>query len=83
MMRTGGEVRTKRAEWIVSIADEGEIGVIESANWMQELVRCNDCIHWDRGHAEECNNSDSVCFHNGWCKPDWFCADGERKSDDQ
>lgn len=49
---------------------------------MQELVRCKDCIHWDKGHTEECGNSDSVCFHNGWCKPDWFCADGERKDDD-
>ncbi len=45
---------------------------------MQELVRCKDCIHWDKGHTEECGNLDSVCFHNGWCKPDWFCADGER-----
>ena len=42
------------------------------------VVRCKDCIHWDKGHTEECDNSDSVCFHNGWCKPDWFCADGER-----
>lgn len=46
---------------------------------MQELVRCKDCIHWDKGHTEECDNLDSICFHNGWCKPDWFCADGERK----
>lgn len=45
---------------------------------MVEVVRCKDCIHWDKGHTEECENSDSVCFHNGWCKPDWFCADGER-----
>lgn len=44
-----------------------------------EIVRCGDCIHWDKGHTEECDNLDSVCFHNGWCKPDWFCADGERK----
>ena len=42
------------------------------------VVRCKDCIHWDK-HTEECGNPDSVCFHNGWCKPDWFCADGERK----
>lgn len=45
-----------------------------------EIVRCKDCIHWNEGHTEECHNSDSVCFHNGWCKPDWFCADGERKA---
>ena len=46
-----------------------------------EIVRCKDCKHWDRGHTEECDNSDSVCFHNGWCDPDWFCADGERKAE--
>ena len=42
------------------------------------IVRCKDCVHWDGGHTEECDNSDRTCFHNGWCKPDWFCADGER-----
>ena len=47
-----------------------------------ELVRCKYCVHWDKGHTEECDNSDSVCFHNGWCKPDWYCADGERRDDD-
>ena len=49
---------------------------------MVEVVRCKDCIHWDKGHTEECENSDSICFHNGWCKPDWFCADGERRMND-
>ena len=43
------------------------------------VVRCKDCKHWDKDHSEECENLDSVCFHNGLCKPDWFCADGERK----
>ena len=43
------------------------------------VVRCKDCKHWDRDDTEECDNSDSVCFHNGWCEPDWFCADGEEK----
>ena len=36
---------------------------------MVEVVRCKDCIHWD-GYTQVCNNSDSVCFQNGWCKPD-------------
>jgi hypothetical protein len=48
----------------------------------KELVRCKDCVHWDKGCTEECNNTDSVCFHNGRCKPDWFCADGERRNTD-
>lgn len=44
-----------------------------------EIVRCKDCKYWDKRHTEECDNSDSVCYHNGWCKPDWYCADGERR----
>lgn len=42
-----------------------------------EIVRCKDCRYWKSGR-EECGNSDSVCFINGRCTPDWFCADGER-----
>lgn len=52
----------------------------EAKGHLHELVRCKDCIHWNEGHTEECHNSDSVCFHNGWCKPDWYCAGGERKT---
>ena len=44
-----------------------------------EIIRCKDYIHWAKGYTEECCNVDSVCFHNGWCKPDWYCADGKRK----
>jgi hypothetical protein len=51
----------------------------QAAYEMDELVRCKDCVHWDKGHTEECDNSDSVCFHNGLCKPDWFCADGRKQ----
>lgn len=43
------------------------------------VVRCKDCIHWDKGCTEECDNSDNVCYHNGRCKPDWFCADGVKQ----
>ena len=46
---------------------------------MVEVVRCKDCKYWDEGHTEECGNLDSVCYHNGWCKPDWFCAGGKRR----
>ena len=57
-------------EYIVSIPAVGQV--------VRELIRCKDCVYWDR-HTEECGNLDSVCFHNGWCKPDWFCADGKRR----
>lgn len=43
----------------------------------QEIVRCKDCKHiwW---FSEK--NGDAVCG-NGRHKPDWFCADGERRTD--
>lgn len=42
------------------------------------VVRCKDCKHWRR----------DVIFQDGWCRgrhqpnPNWFCADGERRTDD-
>ena len=33
-----------------------------------EIIRCKDCKHW-RGH----------CLRGNDGKPDWYCADGERK----
>lgn len=41
--------------------------------YVQELVRCKDCKHYEPDRLFECN------LH-GACqpKPDWFCADGER-----
>ena len=65
-------------EYIVQAIAQETIDTFDAHN-APELIRCKDCVHWDIGYTEECNNSDSVCFHNGWCKPDWFCADGERK----
>lgn len=48
---------------------------------MQELVRCKDCKHgqyeeWDNG---ECVDKTVYCDGYGIHKPDWFCADGERR----
>ena len=41
-----------------------------------EIVRCKDCKWYHQAFANEgrCVNHDND-FH----KPDWFCADGERK----
>lgn len=47
----------------------------------KEIVRCKDCKH-------SIKSSDSYVFCNKgvkfdeYKKPDWFCADGERKTDD-
>lgn len=85
----------KRKEWIVSIADEGEIGVVESAKWMQELVRCKDCKHrpkepnwetYENGFDIEFpEGSKCPCqcsgdgYYSWYPEDDWFCADGEAK----
>ena len=50
---------------------------------MQELVRCKDCKHgqyevWDNG---ECVDKTVYCDGYGIHKPDWFCADGERRTE--
>lgn len=67
-------------EMIARVGDRVNKDGIESVCLTaEELVRCKDCVYWDKGHSEECDNINSICFHNGWCKPDWFCADGERK----
>ena len=48
----------------------------------QEIVRCKDCKH-----GEPCNDGEIYCEKDigtivtAVHKPDWFCADGERKSD--
>ena len=47
----------------------------------QELVRCKDCKYgqyeeWDNG---ECVDKTVYCDGYGIHKPDWFCADGERR----
>ena len=67
---------TNVIEELIIMRSKGVDGTIYR---QRPLVRCKDCVHWDKGCTEECDNSDSVCFHNGWCKPDWFCADGERR----
>ena len=57
--------------------DDGEFSAIKP------IVYCKDCIHWDAGSTEECNNIDNACFHNGWCRPKWFCADGKKKGTEE
>ena len=57
----------------------------EAAAMLQEqpvIVRCQNCKHWDKGHAEDCHNIRSVCFGNGYCPPEWFCPVGERGDPD-
>lgn len=68
----------KKVEFIESYIKIGNGDYLWNDNH-GELVRCKNCKHWDREYTEECRNENSVCFSNGRCKPDWFCADGERR----
>ena len=42
---------------------------------MQPVIRCKDCKHWYKHHC-----SHGICATEK-TDPDWFCADGERKDD--
>lgn len=70
----GQSVKAEAFVCIPHVKDKGTAVDVE----ILPLVMCKDCDHWDRGNTEECENSDSVCFRNGRCAPDFFCRDGER-----
>ena len=62
-------------EYIIKISDE--IMEEEISDRPQELVRCKDCKH---GRQYEPNCVDCE-YRELATSPDWFCDDGERKSD--
>ena len=71
-----GEVGMK--ELIIKVDDPGERAWDGSPKTfeIQELVRCKDCKHGEPGACGDGVDCDGV-----WHGDDWFCADGERKSD--
>ena len=57
-----------------------------------EVVQCYKCIHWDEDTVRRNSNdatwwNEAVCrkysddIWDAWKDADWFCADGERKTD--
>ena len=42
---------------------------------------CKDCIHWDGKDGQCPVQSTSDPEYDQTPKPDWFCADGERRTD--
>ncbi len=69
----------RRIEFIESYWTGGELG--SDYQWNDnhgELVRCKDCDNkecWGRA-------GDVICGIDGTPhRPDWFCADGQRKTD--
>lgn len=49
----------------------------------EEIVRCNDC-KWNTGHCRGIYAMFVSCYKTG-CphKEDWYCADAERREDDE
>lgn len=63
---------------------EVEVGEIANAILEQlaeedvvKVVRCKDCVHWGEDALD-----DGACVRGVLqMDPDWFCADGERRSE--
>ncbi len=50
-----------------------------------EIVRCKDCKHWSAERINDynkCKRWINVGVNNFATMGDWFCADGERRIDD-
>lgn len=64
-------------EYIIELSDnENALSILVKAYNLHELIRCKDC------KLQECEgrNGMIVCDITGEShKPDWFCADGDRK----
>ena len=64
----------RRVEFIESYWTGGELG--SDYQWNDnhgELIRCRDCKYYEP--------SFSLCKIHGVRNADWFCADGQRKTD--
>ena len=49
-----------------------------------ELVRCKDCVYWNRDFVVEDINKDEYCQCNNftrYLRSDCYCAYGERRDD--
>lgn len=50
---------------------------------MRPLVLCKDCKYWYFADNRIPCERENVCGRNGIVvTPEWFCADGERRDDD-
>lgn len=68
------------SEWIV-FAETIDDFVDGMGSIVGKVVRCKDCKHYhkaDRGHPDTEWCKRLIC---GTIKPDFYCADGERRSE--
>ena len=60
--------------WAMSVVDS-----MQTVDAVEAVVRCEDCKHFD---TKDCADGFGWCKRNGTghgSTDDWFCADGERK----
>lgn len=68
-----------------------DINALPSAQ--PEIVKCHECIHWDRDTVRQNSNdagwwNEAICerysdeIWESWKDADWYCADAERRTDD-
>ena len=75
--------------WIITTNTKFEEGRINVELVTHELVYCEHCKHMEHaingngGHGYCCNKPDSPVKNECWLKADWFCADGERKGENE
>lgn len=79
LLATDALALLKEQEAEISKISNAYLDLVGKASKQPEIVRCNDCKHYD---GDE-NSRLGTCLENGVCStPDWFCADGELKSED-
>ena len=78
-------------EYIVQFTDEEAVRKFDKVHGTDGmLVRCRDCKYYAIDHLTKDYEPDkrfnpSVCINGQFArprKPDWFCADGERRESD-
>jgi hypothetical protein len=76
-----GEVGMKK-DYIVELREE-EANELMDDHWVGELVRCKDCKYYRAtlGYCayDQIRQENKSHVWGMYCKPDWFCADADRK----
>lgn len=67
----------REVDALIKYARYGANNCMMGNGWeIKELVRCNECKHLGDNDGYYFCNAIGIAFGD---KPDWFCADGERK----
>lgn len=61
-----------REKWIQKCCEMA----VSMLKWQEVIVRCKDCLWYDQRDGQ-CEHH--ICINN--TSPEWFCADGERKKE--